>query len=255
MNATYTEVIFPQAFTGFTWDATSNNSAIMAYGASIPSGLTMQGAIYPVAWNPASSVAANRTCYLVDASGTVSYETAMENAIGLANVQASQSATLRQDFLSAVQSAPITINGTNYQIDLSGPNATGNLASASASQILIMRNQQWAASTAVTAMQSYAVVAGSLLICSTSGTTGTAAPTPPTAFGTPVTDGTAAWELYGRSFDLVGGGTVTLTAQEIITATMQIEAYIHAMKQQRGSLLAQIAAATTVADVQAIVWP
>lgn len=172
----------------------------------------------------------------------------------LAQAQAAQSATIRRGFLSAVQSAPITINGTDYQIDLSGPNATGNLASASASQILIMRNPQWAASTAVTAMQSFAVVAGSLLICSTSGTTGTTAPTPPTAFGTPVADGTAEWELYGRTFDLVGGGTVTLTAQEIITATMQIEAYIHAMKQQRGTLLAQIQAAQTVSAVQAVVW-
>ena len=173
----------------------------------------------------------------------------------LAQAQTVQINLIIAGFNASVQSAPITINGTDYQIDLSGPNATGNLASASASQILIMRNQQWAASASVTAMQSFAVVAGSLLVCSTSGTTGTAAPTPPTAFGTPVADGTAEWELYGRMFDLVDGATVTLTAQEIINATMQIEAYIHAMKQQRGSLLAQVAAATTVADVQAIVWP
>ena len=193
--------------------------------------------------------------YVVDYSTTPPTVISAPSSQLLAQAQAARSATLRQDFVSAVQSAPITINGTDYQIDLSGPNATGNLASASASQILILRNQQWAASASVTAMQSFAVVNGALLICSTSGTTGTTAPTPPTAFGTPVADGTAEWELYGRMFDLVDGATVTLTAQEIITATMQIEAYIHAMKQQRGSLLAQIAAATTVADVQAIVWP
>ena len=65
-----------------------------------------------------------------------------------------------------------------------------------------------------------------------------------------VTDGTAEWELYGRSFDLVGGGIVTLTAQEIINAAMQIELYIHQQKAKRESLLAQIAAATTVSAVQ-----
>ena len=195
------------------------------------------------------------TWYVVNGALTQTDPNAPTPAQLLAQAQEARAATIRQDFLSAVQSAPITINGTDYQIDLSGPNATGNLASASASQILIMRNQQWAASASVTAMQSFAVVNGALLICSTSGTTGTTAPTPPTAFGTPVADGTAEWELYGRMFDLVDGATVTLTAQEIINATMQIEAYIHAMKQQRGSLLAQVAAATTVADVQAIVWP
>ena len=193
--------------------------------------------------------------YVVNGALTQTNPNAPTAAQLLAQAQAARSATIRQDFLSAVQSAPITINGTDYQIDLAGPNATGNLASASASQILIMRNPQWAASTAVTAMQSFAAVAESLLICSTSGTTGTTAPAPPTAFGTPVADGTAEWELYGRTFDLVGGGTVTLTAQEIITATMQIEAYIHAMKQQRNALLAQIQAAQTVSAVQAVVWP
>ena len=168
----------------------------------------------------------------------------------LAQAQTVQINLIIAGFNASVQSAPITINGTDYQIDLSGNNAVGNFASASASQILIMRNQQWAASAPVTALQSFAVVNGALLICSTSGTTGTTAPTPPTAFGTPITDGTAEWELYGRSFDLVGGGIVTLTAQEIINAAMQIELYIHQQKAKRESLLAQIAAATTVSAVQ-----
>ncbi len=168
----------------------------------------------------------------------------------LAATQTAQKALITQSYNKATDYVPVTINGTTYQVDNTAGKQALNLASASVSQILIMRNPQWAASTAVTAMQSFAMVAGSLLICSTSGTTGTTAPTPPTAFGTPVADGTAEWELYGRSFDLVDGGTVTLTAQEIISATMQIEAYVHAMKQQRSALLAQIAAATTVSAVQ-----
>ena len=172
----------------------------------------------------------------------------------LTQAQAAQTSLIRQGYNASVQSAPITINGTGYQISLAGNDAVGSLSSAVASQTLLLQNPQWAASTAVTAMESFAVVDGSLLVCSASGTTATTAPTPPTSFGTPVTDGTAEWELYGRGFDLVGGGIVTLTAQEIINAAMQAEAYIHAMKIKREQLLAQINAATTVAEVEAIVW-
>ena len=182
---------------------------------------------------------------------TLSGKTLVEN---MTVIKANQASTIQQSFDSAVQSVPITINGTSYQISLAGNNPTINLSAATASQVLLLQSPAWRASAAVSAMVSFAMVNGSLLVCSSSGTTGTSAPTPPTAFGTPVTDGTAAWELYGRSFDLVGGGVVTLTAQEIINAAMQAEAYIHAMKIKREQLLAQIQAATTVSEVQAIVW-
>lgn len=61
-------------------------------------------------------------------------------------------------------------------------------------------------------------------------------------------------EALTRAFKRIESIEKSVMAQEIITATMQIEAYIHAMKQQRGTLLARIAAAATVADVQAVVW-
>ena len=116
----------------------------------------------------------------------------------------------------------------------------------------------WAASTPV-AQYAIQLVGSSYLFCTVAGTTGTKAPTPPTTFGTPVTDGTVTWELYGRTLELSDGSHATFTVQELISIFQQVEVYIHYQKNKKLSLLDSIAAVTSsttdpIATVQAIVW-
>jgi len=172
----------------------------------------------------------------------------------LANAQAAQISALKQSWAQALAVVPITINGTTYQIDNSPARQTANLNLAMSMQTVMAQAPVWTASTSVTA-GTYCNLNGTYLYCSTSGKTATGAPTPPTAFGTPVTNGTAAWELLGRHVWLENGTMQLFTPQEVLSGAMQIEAYMHQQNATLDGLMAQVNAATTVANVQAVVWP
>ena len=171
----------------------------------------------------------------------------------LAQAQATQSALIKQGFNNAVAAIPFTINGTNYTLDAAQSKQPADMAIVVAANNALNHPVAWAASTSV-AQYAIQLVGSSYLFCTVAGTTGTTAPTPPTTFGTPVTDGTVTWELYGRTLELSDGSHATFTVQELISIFQQVEVYIHYQKNQKLSLLAQIAAATTVSAVQAIVW-
>ena len=53
---------------------------------------------------------------------------------------------------------------------------------------------------------------------------------------------------------LQDGSFVLMTTQQILSAFQQGELYLHQMSDKLVSLMEQIDAATTVAEVQAIVW-
>ena len=167
--------------------------------------------------------------------------------------KATQSALIKQGFANAVAAIPFTVNGTTYTLDTAQSKQAADMAIVVAANNALNHPVAWAASTSV-AQYAIQLVGSSYLFCTVAGTTGTTAPTPPTAFGTPVTDGTVTWELYGRTLELLGGSHATFTVQELISIFQQVEVYIHYQKNQKLSLLAQIAAATTVSAVQAIVW-
>ena len=171
----------------------------------------------------------------------------------LSYAKAAQSALIKQGFSNAVAAIPFTVNGTNYTLDTAQSKQPADMAIVVAANNALNHPVAWAASTSV-AQYAIQLVGSSYLFCTVAGTTGTKAPMPPTAFGTPVTDGTVTWELYGRTLELLGGSHATFTVQELISIFQQVEVYIHYQKNQKLSLLAQIAAATTVSAVQAIVW-
>ena len=171
----------------------------------------------------------------------------------LAYAKTTQSALIKQGFNNAVAAIPFTINGVNYTLDAAQTKQAADMAIVVAANNAANHPVLWAASTPV-AQYAIQLVGSSYLFCAVAGTTGTAAPTPPTTFGAPVTDGTVTWELYGRDLEMSDGSHATFTVQELISIFQQVEVYIHYQKNQKLSLLAQIAAATTVSAVQAIVW-
>jgi len=172
----------------------------------------------------------------------------------LAQAQAAQISALKQSWAQSLNVVPVTINGTNYQIDNSPARQTANLNLALSMQTIMAQAPVWTASTSVTA-GTYCNLNGTYLYCSTSGETATGAPTLPTTFGTPVTDGTAAWELLGRHVWLEDGTMQLFTPQEVLNGAMQMEAYMHQQNVTLDGLKAQVNAATTVANVQSVVWP
>ena len=171
----------------------------------------------------------------------------------LTYAKAAQSALIKQGFANAVAAIPFTVNGTNYTLDTAQSKQPADMAIVVAANNAMNHPVLWAASTPV-AQYAVQLVGSSYLFCTVAGETGTTAPTPPTTFGTPVTDGGVTWELYGRTLEMSDGTHATFTVQELISIFQQVEVYIHYQKNQKLNLLAQIAAATTVSAVQAIVW-
>ena len=166
----------------------------------------------------------------------------------LARAQAAQKALITQSYNTATDYVPVTINGTTYQVDNTPGKQALNL-SLTITANAMLQSPAWAASTEY-ATGSYCSVGGVILFCSTAGESGTSAPTPPTTFGTPVTDGTAEWELLGRKVYLQGGSFVMMTPQQILSAFQQGELYLHQMSDQLELLKSEIMAATTVTEVQ-----
>ena len=174
------------------------------------------------------------------------------SAVLLAQAQTAQKALVTKGYNTATDYVPVTINGTTYQVDNTPGKQALNLSLAITANAL-MQAPAWAASTEYTA-GAYCNVGGVILFCSASGKSGASAPTPPTTFGTPVTDGTAEWELMGRKVYLQGGSFVYMTPQQIMSAFQQGELYLHQMSDQLESLNAQINAAD-LATVPTINWP
>ena len=199
---------------------------------------------------PSNEIACTFEQYQTPAAWTVVNGSLVQS---LTYAKAAQSALIKQGFANAVAAIPFTVNGTNYTLDTAQSKQPADMAIVVAANNALNHPVAWAASTSV-AQYAVQLVGSSYLFCTVAGTTGTTAPTPPTAFGTTVTDGTVTWELYGRTLELSDGSHATFTVQELISIFQQVEVYIHYQKNQKLSLLAQIQAATTVSAVQAIVW-
>ena len=79
----------------------------------------------------------------------------------------------------------------------------------------------------------------------------------PTACDTPMTDGGVTWFLFGLQLNTMQAGVkikAWLTAQQIEAVFIDGTDWVNACDQQLATLSAQVMAATTVSDVQAIVW-
>jgi hypothetical protein len=188
------------------------------------------------------------TWYVVNGALTQTDPNAPTAAQLLEQAQTAQKALVTQGYNDATDYVPVIINDTAYSVDNTSAKQALNLSLAITANAM-MQSSAWAASTEYTA-GSYCNVGGVILFCSASGKSGTSAPTPPTAFGTPVTDGTAQWELMGRKVYLQGGSFVLMTPQQILSAFQQGELYLHQMSDKLELLKAEINAATTVTEVQ-----
>ena len=182
------------------------------------------------------------TWYVVSGSLTQTNPNALQDA------QSAQTFLVTKGYNAATDYVPVTINGTTYQVDNTAGKQALNLSLVITANAM-MQSPVWVADTDYSA-GSYCSVGGVILFCSTAGKSGTSAPTPPTTFGTPVTDGTAAWELLGRKVYLQGGSFVYMTPQQIMSAFQQGELYLHQMSDKLELLKAEINAATTVTEVQ-----
>ena len=212
-------------------------------------GKTSDGTI-PTGAIPCTQAQAQNWQQYVPSNGEI---VAAPDSVLLQQAQSTQNALVTQGYNAATDYVPVTINGTTYQVDNTAGKQALNL-SLTITANAMLNSPAWAASTDYSA-GAYCSVNGVILFCSTAGKSGTSAPTPPTSFGTSVTDGTAEWELMGRKVYLQGGSFVYMTPQQIMSAFQQGELYLHQMSNQLESLIAQISAATTVADVQAITFP
>ena len=188
------------------------------------------------------------TWYVVNGALTQTDPNAPTPAQLLAQAQTAQKSLVTQGYNKATDYVPVTINGTTYQAD-NTPGKQALSLSLAITANAMLQAPAWIASTEYSA-GAYCSVGGVILFCSTAGKSGTSAPTPPTTFGTTVTDGTAAWELLGRKIYLQGGSFVYMTPQQIMSAFQQGELYLHQMSNKLELLKSEIMAATTVSAVQ-----
>ncbi len=173
----------------------------------------------------------------------------------LSQAQSAQNATLKQSCKTAIGAGyPFTSStGNAYTITTSITDQLNGNGAALIAQGVITRATTWAASTAYAA-NSVVLAGGNYYLCAQAGNSGAAAPTFPTAFSTPVTDGTCAWKLFGLLVPTTTG-KVWMTAQNIIACYSAGALFIATQLATLATLEAKVSAATTVADVQAIVWP
>ena len=101
MATMYTQVVLPQA-TG-AWGFQENVQGGISYAGLIPATATLQGALYPLTWNPQSANAVDRTIYVPDTAGTLSLAQAQQECYGLAYMQQQQIATLYAAYQQAIQ--------------------------------------------------------------------------------------------------------------------------------------------------------
>ena len=204
-----------------------------------PDGTIPEGAI------PSTQEQAQNWQQVVPSNGEI---VSAPNSVLLQQAQSAQIALVTQGYNTATDYVPVTINGTAYQVDNTAGKQALNL-SLTITANAMLQSPAWVADAGYSA-GAYCSVGGVILFCSTGGKSGSSAPTPPTTFGTPVADGTAAWELLGRKIYLQGGSFVYMTPQQIMSAFQQGELYLHQMSDKLELLKAEINAATTVTEVQ-----
>ena len=207
-------------------------------------GKSLDGSV-PTGSIPCTQAQAQNWQQYVPSNGEI---VAAPDSVLLQQAQSAQKVIVKKSYDAATDYVPVTINGTTYQVDNTPGKQALNLSLAITANAM-MQSPAWTASTEYAA-GAYCSVGGVILFCSTAGKSGSSAPTPPTTFGTPVTDGTCKWELLGRKVYLQSGSFFYMTPQQIMEAFQQGELYLHQMSDQLELLKSEIMAATTVTEVQ-----
>jgi hypothetical protein len=243
---------------GQKYAAYNSSGAIIAFYDSVdspvPSSVTSTLAITDAQW-----MACLTTPGYTVVSGSLVAPATPTDAQLLADAQASQIAILSASCAAAITDGfTSSALGSAYTYPAKATDQQNLTASVLASLMAISQAGTWVASTSYTA-GTLIVANGSLYTCTISGPSGASAPTWPTVNGTTVTDGTAVWELWTTPFWCENsGGTwawVNHNAAQIQQVGVDAKSAILSCMGQNAALAAQVAAATTIAAVQAIVWP
>lgn len=176
----------------------------------------------------------------------------------LEGAQTKQIATLTAAAEQAIQAGFVSsANGTALTYSLSFNDQRRALMSGQVAMSAMARATSWVASTPYTVNQ-IILQGGQYYICRVAGTTGATLPTDwPSACAVPMTDGGVTWLLFGLQLNTIQAGIKTkvwLTAQQIEAVFIDGTDWVNACDQQLATLSAQVMAATTVSDVQAVVW-
>ncbi|WP_298283136.1 hypothetical protein [Acidocella sp.] len=171
----------------------------------------------------------------------------------LADAQTAQIARLNAACAAAIEAGfTASINGTNETVTLSVTDQTNALMAATTGQSALGANA-WQASHAYS--PNGIVMAGrECFVTFDGGTSGTAAPAWPTDFQVGVADGTVTW--YKLGFWLgTANGNIMVDAASAVSLFGQGVVFISTQRAQYQALKAAVLSATTVAAVQAVVWP
>jgi len=196
----------------------------------------------------------NASGYTVEIVSGVPTQVWSSTPVTLAQAQSRQASTIRNACANAITGGLsfTASDGTTYTLSTTLQDQSNATAAALVAQSGMAKATAWAANTTFAA-NSVVAVSGQFYLTQTGGTSGASTPTWPTSFGATVTDGTVKWELFGML-----AGTLTsvvyLTAPDVVKAYEIGVATVNALRGKNAALQAQIAAATTVAEVLAVVW-
>ena len=165
-----------------------------------------------------------------------------------AELQTAKKQAIKSDLQSYLKSYTLA-DGT--VIENSIQDQANNLKNLTLSQLAI-QSPKWAASTGVS-LNSAVFIGTTLCLCTTAGTTGSSAPTAPADFSILTTDDTAVWKKLGFLVN-TGKGRVYFTPQDIIKISQEVAFILNKALTKYDSLKTQIAACTTQADLDKIVW-
>ena len=174
----------------------------------------------------------------------------------LAEAQAAQNALLNTACAAAIVAgfAGRSATGAAVDLTLSQNDQSNGQAAFSATMAASQMAGAWAAKTAYPANAMVKNTAGQIYVAMVGGTSGAEEPAWPTAFQQGVTDGTVTWMLFGWLLGTTTGNQ-WFDAADILTLFAQAGQYVNAMRATYSALAAEVNAATTIAAVQAIVWP
>lgn len=179
------------------------------------------------------------------------------STLTLADAQASQIALLsnacQEQIVSGFTSSALGVSHTYPSRQTDQLNLTASVATA-----LIVQTTAgtWAADTAYAA-GAIVGVGTETYVCTTAGTSGSEAPTWGSATTTSaVTDGTAEWTVWSTLFWAIDvNAYLPHSVSQIQRLGLDAKSAIATLLYQNNTLGNEVSAATTVAAVQAIVWP
>jgi hypothetical protein len=175
----------------------------------------------------------------------------------LAEAQAAQALVISNACAAAIVSSfPSLALGSSHTYP-SKMTDQQNLDASVTDALCAKADPAWTASTAVEA-GSICVSGRVPYLCVVGGTTGATEPVWPTSKDSLVNDGDAQWQLWTTAFwceDAAGNWAWTEhTAAQIIQVGRDLKAQVLALQAKCATLTAKIAACTTIADVNAVVW-